>query len=164
MPFRSAWICLLGPNEGDVAWSHNSMPTPVVNSVVILMIVSCKWARAQSMGANEPFGTLTLSKELSSSMAINTPMSTMPTSSTGSWLQSSLLNTPSSNCKYVRSTNKHFKPPWWIPWYVPQYSMILFVIGLVQINIITTWCLQNLPYNAHSQMQLGYLVKGAHIL
>jgi hypothetical protein len=32
-----------------------------------------------------------------------------------SWLQSSLLNTPSSNCKYAKSTNMHFKPPWWIP-------------------------------------------------
>jgi len=75
--------------RSDVARSHNSMLTLVVHSVVILIIVSCKWAKVQSMGVDEPFNTSTLSKQLSSSMAMNTPMSTMPTSSIGSWLQSS---------------------------------------------------------------------------
>jgi hypothetical protein len=44
-------------------------------------------------------------------MAVSPPMSIMPTSSTRSWLQSSSLDTPSSNYKYAESTNMHFKPP-----------------------------------------------------
>jgi len=59
------------PQRNDVAWSHNLMLAPIVHSMVILTIVSCKRARAQSMGANEPSSTLTLSKQLSSSMVVS---------------------------------------------------------------------------------------------
>jgi hypothetical protein len=44
-------------------------------------------------------------------MVVSPLMSTMSTSSIGSWLQSSLSYTPSSNYKYVQSANMHFKPP-----------------------------------------------------
>jgi hypothetical protein len=57
--------------QSDVAWSHNSTLTLVVHSAVISAIVSCKWVRARSMGVDEPFNTLTLSKQLSSSMAVS---------------------------------------------------------------------------------------------
>jgi hypothetical protein len=67
------------------------------------------------MGANEPSNTSTLSKQLSSSMVINPLMSTMLTSSTKSWLQSSSSDAPSFNRNYVKSANMHFKPPWWVP-------------------------------------------------
>jgi len=80
------WMFDPTPQRNDVAWSHNSMLAPVVHSVMISAIVSCKRVKVQSMGADEPFGTLTLSKQLSSSMAISPPMSTTPTTSTKSWL------------------------------------------------------------------------------
>jgi hypothetical protein len=67
------------------------------------------------MGENEPFGTSTLSKKLSSSMDVSPPMSIMSTSSIRSYLQFSSSDAPSSNCKYVKSANMHFKSPWWVP-------------------------------------------------
>jgi hypothetical protein len=48
-------------------------------------------------------------------MVVNPLMSTMPTSSIKFWLQSSSSYAPSSNYKYVESTNIHFKPPHWVP-------------------------------------------------
>ncbi len=77
--------------------------------------VSCKRTRVQSMGANEPFGTLTSSQWSSPSMVASPPMSTLSTSSTQHWLQSSLSDTPSSNCKYAKLMNMDFKPPWGVP-------------------------------------------------
>jgi hypothetical protein len=56
------WCCMV---------SHNMTLAPVVHSVVILAIVSFKRTRAWSMGADEPFDTSTLSKQLSLSMAVN---------------------------------------------------------------------------------------------
>ncbi len=56
-------------SKSDGAWSHNLM------LAMIVAIVSCKWARAWSMGANEPFSTSTLLKQLSSSMVVRSPMS-----------------------------------------------------------------------------------------
>jgi len=58
------------PQRSDVAWSHNSTLALAVHSMVISNIVPCKWARVRSMGVDEPFGTLTFSKQLSSSMVI----------------------------------------------------------------------------------------------
>jgi hypothetical protein len=69
--------------KNDVAWSHNLMVAPTVHFALILAIVSCKQIKVQSMGANEPFGTLTLLKKKNSSTAINPSMSTRSTSSTG---------------------------------------------------------------------------------
>jgi hypothetical protein len=46
--------------RNDIAWLHNSMLVSTLHFVMILAIVSCKWSRAQSMGVNEPFDTLTL--------------------------------------------------------------------------------------------------------
>ncbi len=108
---RRWWMFDATLRRNDVAWSHNSMIAPTVHFVVISTNVSCKRAKVRSMGANEPSNTLTLSKQLSSSMVVNPLMSTMPTSSIEFWLQSSSSYAPSSNYKYVKSTNIHFKPP-----------------------------------------------------
>ncbi len=59
------------PWRSDFAWLHNLMLVLMVHSTLILAIVSCKWARARSLGVDEPSNTLTLSKQLSSSMAIS---------------------------------------------------------------------------------------------
>jgi hypothetical protein len=52
-----------------------------VHSIVIFAIVSCKQVKVWSMGGDEPSSTSTLSKQLFSSMAINPPLSTIPTTS-----------------------------------------------------------------------------------
>ncbi len=78
------WMFDPTPQRSDVTWSHNSTFAPMVHSMMISATISCKRIRARSMGANEPFSTSTLSKQLSSSMVVNPPMSTMPTSSTKS--------------------------------------------------------------------------------
>jgi hypothetical protein len=109
------WMFDAIPRRNDVAWSNNSMLAHVVHVVMIFAIVSCKWARAQSMGVDEPSGTLTLSKQIFSSMFVSPLMLTMLTSSTRSWLQFSSLDAQSSNYKYAKLTNMYFKPSWWVP-------------------------------------------------
>jgi hypothetical protein len=64
--------------------NDNSMFASALHFVVISAIVSCKSGRAQCMGVNEAFDTFTLSKWLSSSMAISLAMLTMSTWSTKS--------------------------------------------------------------------------------
>jgi uncharacterized membrane protein len=81
IPFPGAWICWFEPNEGvecfiqllEEMMLHGCTIRIAVHFVVISTIVSCKRARVQFMGVDEPFNTLTLSKQLSSSMAISPP-------------------------------------------------------------------------------------------
>jgi hypothetical protein len=42
------------PQRSDVAWSHNLNLAPIVHSMVISAIVSCKGVKARFMGAYEP--------------------------------------------------------------------------------------------------------------
>jgi hypothetical protein len=60
------------------------MLAPTIHSMVILAIVSYMWVKVQFMGVDEPSNTSTLSKQLSSSMTVSPPISTMPTSLIGS--------------------------------------------------------------------------------
>jgi hypothetical protein len=63
---------------------------------------------------------------------------------------------------HISRVRKHVatKPPWSDPYHVPQYWMIFFLMRLIHVRRMATWCLHKFPCNAHSHVQQTYLVKG----
>jgi hypothetical protein len=102
--------------RSDVAWSHNSMLAPFPCSIMILAISSCKQIRGLIHGLGKrTFKHMNIVLTTVLIHGCKPPNVNNANLFDQIFVVIFIIESPSSNYKYVRSTNMDFKPPQWVP-------------------------------------------------